>query len=294
MATRGMSCKTVYDAVEIPEDRSGWTTSNVPEFVQRLERWRISRIIRSVDRIMTVGDGLRDWTATRYGIAKPDVIRNCRYFEAIAPDDAIRRDCGLMSEDRLALYLNSVYQGQGLEQFVESVAFLPSHIHIATLGPLVHAGFLEMLKEKIAFSGCSERIHILEPKPPTEMIQYAAGADIGVIPRQNTSLNNYYSLPNRIFELIMARLPIAGPNLADMKTFIETNGIGMIFDETDPEDIARVIKLMLEDTKFADLKRDIESSAELYCWENEGRRYVDVIEETAGIRPATTNLESHR
>ena len=271
----------IYDAVEIPEDRSGWAAQGVPRFLRWIEGRLTGTLVRRMDAVLTVSDGLRDWTARRYGIPAPSVVRNCRHFQEVSRPDAIRRDCRLEPGDRLALYLNSLYGGQGLEQLADSLDHLPPHIHVATLGPVAQPGFVEALRRRTEELGVAARFHLLEPKPPTAMLDYASGADIGVIPRQNTSLNNFHSLPNRVFELIMARLPIAGPSLRDMQDFIESNGLGRIFDETDPADIAGTIQAMLEPETLATLRARIEAAAREFSWDREGERYVDLVEATA-------------
>ena len=257
-----------------------------------------SALVRQMDAVLTVSDGLRDWTARRYGVAAPHVIRNCRYYQDVTYSDEIRRDCRLAPDDRLVLYLNSLYGGQGLEQLVDSLAFLPSRIHMATLGPVAQPGFVEELRRRLDRQGLFERFHILEPKPPTQMLDYASGADIGVIPRQNTSLNNFHSLPNRVFELLMARLPIAGPSLQDMKHFIEGNALGLIFDETDPADIARTIQTMLEPETLRRLRERMEAAAREFSWDREGERYTTLMEQVARRvaergRPHEAGMASH-
>ena len=271
----------VYDAVEIPEDRSGWAAQRIPRIIRWYDARLTKTLVRRMDAVLTVSDGLRDWTARRYGVTPPTVVRNCRHYEDVTRPDWIRQDCRLSPDHRLVLYLNSLYGGQGLEQLVDSLAFLPPHIHVATLGPVAQPGYVEDLRRRADQLSVDGRLHILEPKPPTEMLEYASGADLGVIPRQNSSLNNFHSLPNRVFELIMARLPIAGPSLQDMRDFIEGNSLGLIFDETDPADIARTIQAMLDPNTFERLRTRIEDAAREFSWDREGERYATLIEQVS-------------
>jgi glycosyltransferase involved in cell wall biosynthesis len=276
---RRCRCPLLYDAVEIPDDRSGWSLQNMPAWVLRTEAFFDARIIRRCARIVTVSNGLADWMVRRYRIARPALIRNCRHYVEIRPDDRIRRDAGLGDGDRLALYLNSLYPGQGLEQLIDSIGYLPDNIHVATLGPVTKPDYADALLRQAREVGNARRFHVLPPKPPDEMLQYAAGADIGVVPRQNTSFNNYISLPNRIFELTMSRLPIAAPSLPDMKRFVEEYGVGISFDETDPRDIARVVAEMLEPGRLAGFRARMEEVARELCWEREGARFVAIASE---------------
>ena len=62
---------------------------------------------------------------------------------------------------------------------------------------------LQALADKLGFSA---RVHFLPPRQPSEMITYASGADLGLVPIQDISENFRLSLPNRVFELLMARV----------------------------------------------------------------------------------------
>lgn len=274
----------VYDAVEIPDDRSGLAAQRNDGILFRVNSALEASIIRRADKIITVSNGLAEWTATRYGIEQPDLVRNCRLYEVSRFDDRIKRAVGLHDGECLALYLNSLYSGQGLEQLVQSLSFLSHHIHIATLGPVQESAIADRLISIAKSVGALDRFHILDPVPPTDVVAYASGADIGVIPRQNSCLNNAISLPNRVFELIMARLPIAAPSLPDMKSFVAEYGIGLSFDETDAEDIARIVSEMLQPDRLAEFRANVEVAARELCWESEGAKYVRILEDAANGR----------
>jgi|GEM_PF-2030073 len=280
---RGRKARFVYDAVEIPDDRSGLAARQHDGLFFRLNSALEARIIRRADKIITVSDGLAQWTATRYGTERPELVRNCRFYEDAGSDERIRRAIGLRDGECLALYLNSLYSGQGLEQLVQSFSFLPDHIHIATLGPVQEKPIAEKLISLAESIGVANRFHILDPVSPTDVVSYASGADIGVIPRQNSCLNNAISLPNRVFELVMARLPIAAPSLPDMKNFVTEYGIGLSFDETDPKDIARIVSEMLRPERLGEFRTNVAAAARELCWENEGLRYRRILESVANV-----------
>jgi glycosyltransferase involved in cell wall biosynthesis len=219
----------------------------------------------------------------RYSMSRPEIVLNCRYYESHPSTTEIKGDLNLGSETKLVLYLNSVYPGQGVEQLIDAAAMMPKDVHLATLGPIPLEEYGERLRGQAAAAGLNGRFHMLDSKPGDEMLRYASGADIGAIPRQNTSLNNYISLPNRVFELLMAGLPIAAPSLPDMKQFVEENDLGMSFDETSPEDMSRILSDMLEPATLAELRNAVQTAAKRYCWENEGEHYRSIVEAVARV-----------
>ena len=110
---------------------------------------------------------------------------------------------------------------------------------------------------------------------------YISGADVGVIPRSREYLNNFFSMPNKFLEMVMARLPIAVSQLGDMVDLINKYEMGGVFDERDPANIAAVIEGMLDPSKYAILKANVMKAAEVLTWENESLPYVALIDSLA-------------
>ena len=272
----------LFDAVEIPLVSSNPAQDLAPASTrQREARLHRDVLARCSASTITVSHGLADWLGSHYDLSDVAVVRNFQLYVEPPAGHEIRQDLGLEDGQRLVLYLNSLYGGQGLEQLIDAIPYLPAGVVVATLGPMIYPEYVKQLTTRATAAGVGARFRVLPPKPPSDMLAYAAGADIGVIPRQNVSLNNTISLPNRVFELVMARLPIAAPSLPDIKAFVLEHGLGQSFDERDPRDIARVIKAMLEPETLARLRDQVQEKAKELCWEREGERYVRLLEAAA-------------
>jgi glycosyltransferase involved in cell wall biosynthesis len=236
-------------------------------------------MIRSAEKVLTIGPALAEYTAERYAIPEPFVVRNCSMFKKIEPNHKIKEDLCLNGTEKLGVVIGAIYNNQGLEQLIRCLPYMGEDIHIAALGPESETGFIEYLTGLALESNVSSRFHILPPQPPHLLLNYAAGADVGIIARQNSCLNNLYSLPNKVFEMIMARLPIACSRLPNIQMIIEQYGIGKSFDETNPLAIARAIKEIVEDRQtLIKYKHSVERAALELCWENEGKKYVRFLE----------------
>jgi len=147
------------------------------------------------------------------------------------------------------------------------------------LGPESEKGFVHHLVHLAEIAQVTSRFHIIPPQPPHKLINYASGADLGIIARQSNCLNNLYSLPNKLFEMIMSRLPVVCSRLPNIQMILEEYGIGKSFDETDPQDIARIINSILgNDNVYAGYKSAVEKAAMKLCWELESKKYVSTIE----------------
>ena len=274
--------KLIYDALEAPGEWSGVALSGTPRWLRRLQARRERRIIREAAHVVAVGPALAEWTAQSYGVALPRVVRNCSLYRPPTVSNEIRRDLGLPPDARLALVLGAVYQGQGIEQLVEALPLMDGHVHVGVLGAVSQRGYQADLRRFIDDAAVSDRLHLLAPQPQHRVLEYASGADIGVIARQPDSVNNQLSLPNKVFEMIMARLPIASGGLANIASIVHEFGIGEIFDERDPPSVAATINSMLEPDTHRRLRDAIERAAKELCWERESEGYLELFADVDG------------
>lgn len=272
--------KRIYDAIELPylDTRAG---DGFEQFSRReldIIHNKEARFINDCEAITVIGPSFKKWFSENYKISNIEIVRNCRQFEPLHADSPIKTDLNLKSSDILILFINGVYQDQGIEQVLQAIQELPENVHFATLGPLSKSDYLHHIQAFAQKCGVEKRFHFIPAKPWEEMLAYASGADIGIIPRQPSRLNNYLSLPNRIFELIMARLPVASTSLPDIADIVQKYNIGVIFDEKNPAEIAKAIRVMLHDDNLREYKKNINTAASELCWEKEKYCFLSFVE----------------
>jgi glycosyltransferase involved in cell wall biosynthesis len=270
----------IYDATEISEHRISVRRTPLQRAVDRFQRHQELQIFREARAMLTVGDGVSDWYARRYGIPRPVTVRNCRWFWAHEEDDRIRRDCGITRDEKLVVWFGYVYPAQGVETMVEAARHASEDVHFALIGAVLPKWrqFRLDVEARIEALGLGHRVHLLPPRDPNDLVPYASGGDVGIIPRPNVGPNVYWSMPNKFMEMVMARLPLAvSSELADIRVLMQQLGIGRTFDVGDPADVARTLEAMLEPAAYAELRRNVMAAAEELCWEKESRKYVELF-----------------
>ena len=283
LAAENLRAKTngmlIYDALEISTELSGNAQELMPMWLIKREFNRNKKIIQSANNIVAIGPALADWTASTYEVSEDIVVvRNCCMYQDITQNKRIKIDLNLRDSDKLCLVVGSVYRHQGIEQLIESIPHLDDDIHIAILGPVTQRGYMDELNNFIAGSKVNGRIHFPPIQCPDQVIEYASGADIGLIARQATTLNNKLCLPNKIFELIMARLPIASTQLSNIEAIVKEYDIGLIFDETDPSDIANKINQLFVLENYIRFKRNVHDASSTLNWETESAKYLEIFQ----------------
>jgi glycosyltransferase involved in cell wall biosynthesis len=277
----------IFDAVEIPllQHRSGPFSNKYKEDIRggKIVELYEKNFIEKCFCVLTVSCGLAEWLHEYYNINPPIVLRNCLEFTNNPLNTDMRQLCRLGEDSVLVLYLGTVYEDQGVEQVMHALQLMPLNFHFATLGN-ARKSYLEELNALAQKLNVAERVHFMAPVVPGDLVSFASGADIAVVPFQGNSLNTRFSMPNRLFESVMARLPLAVSNLPDLKRTVQGLQNGIIFDQCAPQDIAKkILELNCRRTKN-NFKDAIENAARTLTWDNEKKELIDQVRHLAQNR----------
>lgn len=287
----------LLDAVEIPRlsARVGPFFRNQRPWVRLYLDLSHRRGMRSADRIITIGPSMARWLEAQYGPRHPvAVVRNAPAYQPVNRQSSIRDDLDLASGDRLILFVNTVAPGYGIEALIEATALLDKTVHVAVLGPVVgfidsHGAtrpYLAHLDARVAELGVEDRFHFLGMWPGDQLVDYASGADLGVITTLPGNLNVQLSLPNRIFSYISAGLPVVTSAIPDIADIVERYGIGEVVPEQTPEALAATAGRLLGDGALARMRGNTERAARELCWQTEAERLLNLFQEVRDGRPA--------
>ena len=259
----GHEIKVVYDAHELVEGLDHLDAS-VQEYWLNYE----SQYIHEVDGIVCVSGQQAERLQMRYQLSEmPTVILNCPILDrGVGITNTIRDDLGIHNE--ILVYHGKASIARGLEVFVESLKFLNESVHIALIVNLEEP-FIKDLKElalKVTRSrpGAFERLHFLPYVPAEDLPEYLSTADIAVIPLLPTG-NHEVAMPNKLFEAIQAKLPVLSSERRALTEFITANGIGLVYIDNDPNELAAAANTMLENLEH--YKQALSSDfSEKYSW----------------------------
>jgi glycosyltransferase involved in cell wall biosynthesis len=195
-----------------------------------------------------------------YGISIK-VIRNLPYRIDNVPEKNMTGE----TEKRI-IYQGALNMGRGIELAVSAMKYM-DNCRLLIAG----SGYLEAeLRELSKSIGVTDKVQFLGLLPPDQLVKHTMKAHLGISLEENTSLNYYYALPNKVFDYIQARIPVLVSDNRGMAAIINKYEVGMTTEVRDPWELSKVFNIMLYDEKLRTLWKTklAEASAEL-CWENE-------------------------
>lgn len=170
----------------------------------------------------------------------------------------------LYPDKKIILHLGAADEGRGLEQMVHTFKYLPKNYLLIFIG----GGKTELDIKKM-----SQRLHLdcqikfLPKILPDQIIDSIKEADLGLALTQKISLSYYLSLPNKIFQYILAELPILCSNFPEFKNIVLKENIGETVNPANPKEIAKqILKIIKNKNNYQKNYKNIQNK---YTWGKE-------------------------
>lgn len=265
------NAKVIYDAHELEVHRNPPLPFIRKNFIRRLEK----NLARNADHVITVGDEIAKILSKSFR-KEVTVIYNSPFVENYLTN--IRKDLNLDSRKPLVIYVGKVTIGRGVEDLI---ALLPKleGITFATVGPFTPK-VQDSLVQRAEKLGVSERFRMLPPVPYPNVVEYIKGANLGIISVEPVTLSYELCMPNKLFELSFADVPILSNKLPEIERFVEEIGNGRCVDFEDKAHLGAHINEMIffgSEYKHAANSKATEN-LEKYSWTTQMKKLKDIYE----------------
>lgn len=178
--------------------------------------------IKKVELVLTTGEMDSQFIEKLYGIRNTLVIRNIPLYNTPTEKVDFRKKYNLPNEMKILVYQGMLMEGRGIVPVLNALTKLPNAALIILGDGVQKNNFQNVAKEL----GIADRVFFEGTISQKELINYTAGGDIGLSLIENISVSYYHALPNKMFEYIMAGLPVIASDLPQMKKIIETYKVG--------------------------------------------------------------------
>lgn len=256
----------IYDAREL--------YTELPEIVARP---RIQKIWLWVERTMVprfpqgyaVCASIAEELERRYGVQYA-VVRNMTVLQPEAPDPVAP------FPGKYLLYQGAVNYGRGLDELIEAMVQIDLPLVICGTG-----NYFNQCRELVLSTGLGSQIHFTGQLQPQELKRYTSHAFIGINLVAAEGFNQYYSLPNKLFDYIHAGLPQVTMDYPEYRKVQARFPIGILIPEVKPGLIVGAVKRLMEDpTLYATLKANCMEAKKVFNWQREEPILLEVFRKT--------------
>jgi glycosyltransferase involved in cell wall biosynthesis len=242
-------CEVVYDARE--------NFAGVLETQEALPRYHRkvlgteSRFAPRTAALLTVSGAVAEALSSRLALERPPTVLLNVPVARPLPSDAsglrsLRSDAGVPDGAPILVYPGAASRARGVDTIIEALVHLPTVHAVLVVVPWPHprASELHELAESL---GVAHRLHLVEPVPADDVPRYLSGADVAVHAMLGGIPNHEMALPNKLFEILHAGLPMASSDVRTMAAFVREHDMGEVFRAGDPVDLARAVDTLLRE-----------------------------------------------
>ena len=257
--------RILFDAREYyPKQREGDLLFELFELPVR--EWACKNYLLRCSQVFTVSTGISEAYQSNFGV-KATVLRSTPPFIPDPPPHAQSENDTIRM-----VHLGVANKNRQLENMIEIFSRLKSgfsfDMYLSGNNPYI----LWLQQKAKGIKG----INILPPVAPSEIIPTLKKYDVGLYYLEPKGFNLKYSLPNKFFEFIQARLAIAiGPS-PEMARLVDEFQCGFVAKEFTIEAMVETLN-GLDRSAVNDAQKGSRSAAESLCAENEWKKVDDCL-----------------
>tara|TARA_B110000438_G_scaffold224567_1_gene218368 strand:- start:3314 stop:4483 length:1170 start_codon:yes stop_codon:yes gene_type:complete len=251
--------KLVYDTHELETERHGWKMAEkllakIIEFI----------FIYFTDKLVVVNEAIGDFYEKKYSI-KPVIINNAPKIFKTENSNYLKEKYRLPNDQKVFIYIGALSRKRGIEEYIKYFQKTDLNISIIFLGD-------GPLKEFVKNSQKTSKNIFLHPLVSfDEVVKITSSADysISILRLNNPALSYDYMMPNKLFESMMAGIPILSGGMKHEADFIKRNGMGEVlnFKNSIPQIEESINKILSKD--YNKMSENCLKLSKKYNWENQ-------------------------
>lgn len=268
----------VFDCMEFYSDMGDSQTQTDRRIIEALEAEWLPRC----DLVLASSDFVADEYQQKYEIRKPLTILNCPKTLDNLPRQNLRG---------FRLYWRNSVIGlgqRGLDDAFVALSHLPIDISLHLQGQLPDRSSAAV-SDRVNQLGIADRVFVHPACLPEEAVVAASEFTVGLCLERTGVRNQELTVSNKIFDYMMAGLPVVSSDLQGLANIVGRSKGGMLYRSGDPLDLAAKIHELYSDDE---LRSDLAHNARRFALAEGNRAHqMDIF---LGAVKAIPCLDEHR
>ncbi|MBF2097686.1 MAG: glycosyltransferase [Gloeomargaritaceae cyanobacterium C42_A2020_066] len=233
-------------------------------------------LLPQAHHLTAASPGIADAYAQRYGLQMQSILNVFPRSEGPAELTFPNPN----APPSLYWFSQTIGPGRGLEAIVTAMGQMSTPVHLYLRG-LPAQGYEAQLRGLAQRIGVGERVHVLEPAPPGEMVRLAAQYDLGLSLELTTPPNRAICLTNKIFAYLLAGRPVVLSRTPAQDAL--ANDLGEAATSVDlnrPDEIAVTLDQAFSNPTCMAQRCSLAWTLgqQTYTWDVEKMRFLDSVE----------------
>lgn len=250
-AARKLGGRFVYDVADYHTEAA--RLARMPAPVRKLFRRRERSWARDAAGFLAVSEPVAKLVERRWDVPRPAILFNCPpawHPEEPGPiaSTRIRDALGLAAGRPIVLYQGGFSVDRGIEELAAAArepALRDLDVAVVYMGYGRLEGYIRRQTEQQP-----GRVYLLPAVPPDELLEWTAGADVAFVGQPPRTLNQKMNLPNKLFESIMAGVPVVVSNGNEQCRLTSAEEIGVCCAMDSPTAVAAATAGLIEAPEF--------------------------------------------
>ncbi|MCW8810558.1 MAG: glycosyltransferase family 4 protein, partial [Ignavibacteriaceae bacterium] len=233
---------------------------------QTFWKWTQKIFIKKADYVIVTGAMDAEFLKKEFELKNILLLRNLpRYYKPTLNLD-LHSHLQIDIDKKIIFYQGVLLKGRGIEKVFEVLKDLTDHVFVIAGG----GEFEENYKKLASEMDLVDQVYFLGKLTQEDLPKVTASADVGVSLIENLSKSYYYALPNKLFEYIMAEVPVIVSNLPQMKEIIDKYDVGFVVEFDNKDELISAIKKLTEDSSLHESKKqNCHIASQELNWEKE-------------------------
>ena len=212
----------------------------------------------------TVNKSYVDEYRKMYGVAYA-IVRNATILKPLTIPQ---------KPERSILYQGAVNYGRCFPELIAAMKNVDAKLIICGEG-----NFYTQAQQLVKEHGLEGKVVFKGYVPPAELPQYTLNAYVGITLFVATSRSNELSLANRFFDYMHHGVPQLCMKYPEYENINREYEVAELIDNVEPANIAAALnKLLSDEDYYRTLQQNCLKAREVYCWQQEEKRLVEVYQ----------------